>query len=104
MVGAGFLILIHLRDKLTCYGEGISSNWRLFEAVRTGLDRQLRTGCYWLVPHQNVMLRRTKREREEDLGLPPKVMTIRRDNFSEEELDLYNSIYSDAQRSKVLER
>jgi DNA repair protein RAD16 len=48
--------------------------------------------------HQHVMLRRTKREREEDLGLPPKVMTIRRDNFSEEELDLYNSIYSDAQR------
>jgi DNA repair protein RAD16 len=47
---------------------------------------------------KHVMLRRTKRQREEDLGLPPKVMTIRRDKFSEEEHDLYNSIYSDAQR------
>jgi DNA repair protein RAD16 len=47
---------------------------------------------------KHIMLRRTKKEREEDLGLPPKVVRIRRDNFSEEELDLYDSIYSDGKR------
>lgn len=45
-----------------------------------------------------IMLRRTKTEREEDLGLPPKVVKIRRDQFSEEEMDLYDSIYSDGKR------
>jgi DNA repair protein RAD16 len=47
---------------------------------------------------KHIMLRRTKKEREEDLGLPPKVVRIRRDMFSEEELDLYDSIYSDGKR------
>lgn len=45
-----------------------------------------------------IMLRRTKREREEDLGLPPKVIRVRRDKFTEEELDLYDSIYTDGKR------
>lgn len=47
---------------------------------------------------KHIMLRRTKREREDDLGLPPKVVRIRRDKFSEEEIDLYDSIYSDGKR------
>lgn len=47
---------------------------------------------------KHIMLRRTKHEREEDLGLPPKVVRIRRDKFAEEELDLYDSIYSDGKR------
>jgi SNF2 family DNA or RNA helicase len=46
----------------------------------------------------HIMLRRTKKEREEDLGLPPKVVRIRRDKFSEEELDLYDSIYNEGKR------
>lgn len=44
------------------------------------------------------MLRRTKEERADDLGLPPKIVKVRRDYFNEEELDLYDSIYGDSKR------
>lgn len=47
---------------------------------------------------KNVMLRRTKVERADDLGLPPRVVTVRKDYFSEEEKDLYRSLYTDSQR------
>lgn len=46
----------------------------------------------------NIMLRRTKIERADDLGLPPRVVEIRRDKFNEEEKDLYTSLYSDSKR------
>lgn len=46
----------------------------------------------------NLMLRRTKIERADDLGLPPRVVEIRRDYFNPEEKDLYESIYSDSTR------
>ncbi|GEQ66775.1 hypothetical protein JCM33374_g438 [Metschnikowia sp. JCM 33374] len=46
----------------------------------------------------NVMLRRTKIERADDLGLPPRIVEIRRDVFNEEEKDLYSSLYSDSKR------
>lgn len=46
----------------------------------------------------NVMLRRTKLERADDLGLPPRVVEIRKDRFNEEEKDLYTSLYSDSKR------
>ncbi|KAF8000348.1 hypothetical protein HF325_005277 [Metschnikowia pulcherrima] len=46
----------------------------------------------------NVMLRRTKIERADDLGLPPRIVEIRRDCFNEEEKDLYLSLYSDSKR------
>lgn len=46
----------------------------------------------------NLMLRRTKVERADDLGLPPRVVEIRRDKFNEEEKDLYTSLYSDSKR------
>lgn len=46
----------------------------------------------------NVMLRRTKLERADDLGLPPRIVEIRRDVFNEEEKDLYQSLYSDSKR------
>lgn len=46
----------------------------------------------------NIMLRRTKLERADDLGLPPRVVEIRRDRFNEEEKDLYTSLYSDSKR------
>jgi DNA repair protein RAD16 len=45
-----------------------------------------------------IMLRRTKLERADDLGLPPRIVEIRRDYFNEEEKDLYASIYSDSNR------
>ncbi|QNQ01433.1 YALIA101S02e22848g1_1 [Yarrowia lipolytica] len=47
---------------------------------------------------KHIMLRRTKVERADDLGLPPRIVTIRRDFFNEEEKDLYQSIYSDVNR------
>ncbi|KAJ1547410.1 hypothetical protein HK405_005939, partial [Cladochytrium tenue] len=45
-----------------------------------------------------IMLRRTKVERSDDLGLPPRVVTVRRDLFSEEEEELYESLYTDSRR------
>ncbi|KAK6464529.1 SNF2 family N-terminal domain-containing protein [Scheffersomyces coipomensis] len=47
---------------------------------------------------QNIMLRRTKLERADDLGLPPRIVEIRKDRFNEEEKDLYTSLYSDSKR------
>jgi DNA repair protein RAD16 len=45
-----------------------------------------------------IMLRRTKLERADDLGLPPRIIEIRRDRFNEEEKDLYTSLYSESKR------
>lgn len=47
---------------------------------------------------RQVMIRRTKVERADDLGLPPKIVEIRRDFFNPEEKDLYQSLYSDSKR------
>ncbi|KAH3663562.1 hypothetical protein OGAPHI_004963 [Ogataea philodendri] len=47
---------------------------------------------------RQIMLRRTKVERADDLGLPPKIVEIRRDFFNPEEKDLYQSLYSDSKR------
>ncbi|KAL6940544.1 DNA repair protein rad16 [Hanseniaspora vineae] len=47
---------------------------------------------------KHIMLRRTKVERSDDLGLPPRIVTVRRDFFSPEEKDLYQSLYSDISR------
>ncbi|SCU82061.1 LADA_0C02762g1_1 [Lachancea dasiensis] len=47
---------------------------------------------------KNIMLRRTKVERADDLGLPPRIVTVRRDFFNEEEKDLYQSLYTDVKR------
>ncbi|KAI7907279.1 SNF2 family N-terminal domain-containing protein [Cokeromyces recurvatus] len=46
-----------------------------------------------------IMLRRTKIECADDLGLPPRSVIIRRDLFSEEEEDVYTSLYSDVART-----
>ncbi|CCM03968.1 uncharacterized protein FIBRA_06124 [Fibroporia radiculosa] len=45
-----------------------------------------------------MMLRRTKLERADDLGLPPRTVVVRRDYFSPEEKELYLSLFSDAKR------
>ncbi|KAK9458619.1 SNF2 family N-terminal domain-containing protein [Lipomyces oligophaga] len=47
---------------------------------------------------KHILLRRTKIERADDLGLPPRIVDVRRDRFNEEEQDLYRSIYSDSAR------
>lgn len=41
------------------------------------------------------MLRRTKLEREEDLGLPPRIVDVRRVWMSEQEEDFYEALYSE---------
>lgn len=45
-----------------------------------------------------IMLRRTKVQRADDLGLPPRLVIVRRDFFSPEEKELYLSLFSDAKR------
>ncbi|PSS31981.1 hypothetical protein PHLCEN_2v2223 [Hermanssonia centrifuga] len=45
-----------------------------------------------------MMLRRTKIQRADDLGLPPRIVVVRRDYFSPEEKELYLSLFSDAKR------
>ncbi|ORY91463.1 SNF2 family N-terminal domain-domain-containing protein [Leucosporidium creatinivorum] len=45
-----------------------------------------------------LMLRRTKVERADDLGLPPRVVDVRRDYFTEEEEELYMSLFKDVKR------
>lgn len=47
---------------------------------------------------EQVMLRRTKLERADDMGLPPRTVEVRRDTFHEEEEDLYESLYKDTTR------
>lgn len=44
------------------------------------------------------MLRRTKLERADDLGLPPRTIVVRRDFFSKEEKELYMSLFTNAKR------
>ncbi|KAJ3333733.1 DNA repair protein rad16 [Blyttiomyces sp. JEL0837] len=46
----------------------------------------------------NIMLRRTKVERADDLGLPPRVVVVRKDVFNEAEEELYESLYTDSKR------
>ena len=41
---------------------------------------------------------RTKVERADDLGLPPRTVIVRRDFFSDEEKELYLSLFKDVRR------
>jgi len=43
---------------------------------------------------KRLMLRRTKLERSSDLGLPPRLVYIRKDTFNDEETDFYEALYS----------
>ncbi|WVO13666.1 hypothetical protein L204_101287 [Cryptococcus depauperatus] len=46
-----------------------------------------------------IMLRRTKLERADDLGLPPRTIVVRRDYFSPAEKELYASLFTNAKRT-----
>jgi DNA repair protein RAD16 len=46
-----------------------------------------------------VMLRRTKIDKTEEMGLPPRVIKVRRDFFNAAEEELYESLYSDSVRT-----
>jgi DNA repair protein RAD16 len=50
-----------------------------------------------LFPIQFAWHRRTKLERADDLGLPPRIVEIRKDYFDEEEEDFYEALYSETQ-------
>ena len=45
-----------------------------------------------------IMLRRTKLERADDMGLPPRTVQVRRDTFNDEEEELYQSLYTSTTR------
>ncbi|KAI9331101.1 rad16p [Obelidium mucronatum] len=45
-----------------------------------------------------IMIRRTKIERADDLGLPPRVIVVRRDVFNQAEEELYTSLYDNSKR------
>jgi len=66
------------------YGHGGAGSIA-FKKLKTLLDR--------------MMLRRTKVERADDLELPPRTVMVRRDYFTEEEEELYTSLYSDIKRN-----
>jgi DNA repair protein RAD16 len=46
-----------------------------------------------------IMIRRAKEDYNDELGLPPRVMETRRDVFNDAEEELYESLYSDTQRT-----
>lgn len=73
-------ILKPIQNQGTSTGEGRDA----FARLRLLLDR--------------MMLRRTKLERADDMGLPPRTIEVRRDLFNEEEEELYESLYRDTAR------
>ncbi|PWN23213.1 hypothetical protein BCV69DRAFT_280825 [Microstroma glucosiphilum] len=66
------------------YGTSGGEGKDAFKRLRTLLDK--------------LMLRRTKLERVDDMGLPPRTITVRKDYFNEEEEDLYDSLYGEGVR------
>ncbi|KAG6375020.1 hypothetical protein JVT61DRAFT_3799 [Boletus reticuloceps] len=85
-------------DKKNC--DDVSLEQRNFDAYpKNGMEgpgkaafRKLRSLL------ERMMLRRTKIQRADDLGLPPRTVIVRRDYFSPEEKELYLSLFSDAKR------
>ncbi|XP_068647111.1 DNA repair protein RAD16 isoform X2 [Aristolochia californica] len=46
---------------------------------------------------QSVVLRRTKKGRAADLALPPRIVSVRRDSFDNQEEDFYEALYTQSQ-------
>ncbi|KAJ3066565.1 hypothetical protein HDU99_003810, partial [Rhizoclosmatium hyalinum] len=65
-----------------------------FGGVGEGLNAFTKLGCLL----DRIMLRRTKIERADDLGLPPRVIVVRRDVFNQAEEELYASLYDNSKR------
>ncbi|PPR03377.1 hypothetical protein CVT24_012502 [Panaeolus cyanescens] len=106
-------------DKRTCDGKLHMTH---FPAIDLHFFQIATTTCFWnneiLTPIQKhgmvgpghtafkklrvlldrMMLRRTKLQRADDLGLPPRTVIVRKDYFSPEEKELYLSLFSDAKR------
>ncbi|KAK9478294.1 SNF2 family N-terminal domain-containing protein [Lipomyces japonicus] len=94
-------------DKRTCDHCGHRpmqhANWFNTELLKpiTAASSQVERESSMIKLHnilKHILLRRTKVERADDLGLPPRIVDVRRDRFNEEEEDLYQSIYSDGKR------
>jgi SNF2 family DNA or RNA helicase len=47
------------------------------------------------------MLRRTKEDKNDELGLPPRAVLTRRDFFSSEEEDFYEALYSGSELDQL---
>lgn len=73
-------------------------NHTLLKMIQKGVDNDNESMSRLRTVLNHIMLRRTKIERADDLGLPPRIVEIRKDYFNEEEKDLYASIYSDSTR------
>ncbi|ORY46468.1 hypothetical protein BCR33DRAFT_753524 [Rhizoclosmatium globosum] len=69
-----------------------------FGGVGEGLNAFTKLGCLL----DRIMLRRTKIERADDLGLPPRVIVVRRDVFNQAEEELYASLYDNSKRQMRL--
>lgn len=46
-----------------------------------------------------MMLRRTKIQKSDEMNLPPRIISVRRDFFNEPEEDFYESLYTDSVRT-----
>ncbi len=74
-----------------------------FKKLKVLLDRMM---LRWVIisksPHDAPLTalsaRRTKIERADDLGLPPRTIVVRRDYFSPEEKELYLGLFTQTQR------
>jgi DNA repair protein RAD16 len=72
-----------------------------FKKLRILLDQMMlrRTkACSLHTSHPRSLTKCLQLERADDLGLPPRTVIVRRDHFSEEEKELYMSLFSDAKR------
>lgn len=52
-----------------------------------------------MVKSAALTLSRTKLERADDLGLPPRTIVVRRDFFSPAEKEIYLSLFTNARRT-----
>ncbi|BGO98487.1 DNA repair protein rad16 [Rhodotorula toruloides] len=86
----------HSSMQHTCYWNQAVLTPIQYGGTTTGEGQRAFQKMSLLLSH--LMLRRTKVERADDLGLPPRVVNVRRDFFTEEEEELYQSLFKDVKR------
>ncbi|KAI6128357.1 SNF2 family N-terminal domain-containing protein, partial [Pisolithus croceorrhizus] len=74
-----------------------SLHWRFIGKKTCDFRGQVGFKKLRILPDQ-LMLRRAKIQRADDLGLPPRTVIVRRDYFSPEEKELYLSLFAGAKR------
>ncbi|BGP23778.1 DNA repair protein rad16 [Rhodotorula toruloides] len=86
----------HSSMQHTCYWNQAVLTPIQYGGTTTGEGQRAFQKMSLLLSH--LMLRRTKVERADDLGLPPRIVNVRRDFFTEEEEELYQSLFKDVKR------